>query len=291
MIRFARESQGLSSVNLRSLYVYLASQGWQKIEPYGESGFVFSLENQPLELLVPSVMLSDYQRRIEEILQTLSEVEERDSFAILRDVSMSEYDLVRVRLPEPALGGSVLVSDGVSLFQESPNLLLAAACSVSRPQRAYRAGRNQEATDYMNTVRFGQTEMGSFVVSLLSPVPPSLVGQADMSTGLPPEPFARRVTRKLVSGLRSAKNAVFLADHGGDIRAFEQYVSQGVSANLCDAIANILDVESRQSVDVSVSWSLVREPPEGSSSDRFQQVGCIRSERSFPNTKRPSGTA
>ena len=262
MIRHARESIGLSSVTLRSLYAYLASHGWQKIEPYGESGFVFGLESETLELLVPSEVLSDYRRRIEEILETLSDVEKRDSLAILRDVSMSEYDLIRVRLPEPAPGGSVPVSDGVSLFQESRNLLLAAACSVSRPQRAYRAGRNQEASDYMDTVRFGQTEMGSFIASLLSPVPPNLVGQADLSTGLPPEPFARRVTRKLVSGLRSAKDAVTLADHGGDISAFEQNVSQGVSANLCDAIANLLDVENRQSIDLSVSWSLVREPPE-----------------------------
>ena len=248
---------------LRSLYVYLASHGWQKIEPFGESGLVYGLQNQPQELLVPSGILSDYQRRLEEILQTLSEVEDRDPLAILRDVSISEYDLIRVRLPEPAPSGSVPVSDGVSSFQESRNLLLAAACSVSRPQRAYRAGRIQEASDYMDTVRFGQTEIGSFVISLLSPVPPNLMGQADMSTGMPPEPFARRVTRKLVSGLRSAKSAVSLADHGGDISAFEQNVSQGVSANLCDAIANLLDVENCQSVDVSVSWSLVREPPEG----------------------------
>ena len=271
MIRFVRESPDLSPVTLRSLYAYLSSHGWQKIEPYGESGFVFGLENQPLELLVPSMVLSDYQRRIEEILQTLSEVEGRESLAILRDVSLSEYDLIRVRLPELAVSGSVPVSDGVSLFQESRNLLLAAACSASRPQRAYRAGRIQEATDYMNTVRFGQTEMGSFIVSLLSPVPPNLVGQLDMNTGTPPEPFARKVTRKLVAGLRSAKSAVSLADHGGDIRAFEQNVPQGVSANLCDAIANLLDVENRQSFDVSVSWSLLREPPEGRAQIAFNR--------------------
>ena len=263
MVRYPKDSLGLSSVPLRSLYAYLASHGWQKIEPYGESGFVFGLENEDLEILVPSVALSDYQRRIEEILETLSEVEERDSHAIFQDVSLSEYDLIRVRLPEPVPSGSVPVTAGVSLFQESHNLLLAAACSVSRPQRSYRAGRNREASDYMDTVRFGQTEIGSFIASLLSPVPPNLVGQADLSTGLPNEPFARRVTRKLVSGLRAAKDAVALSDYGGNISAFEQNVSKGVSANLCDAIANLLDFENRQSIDVSVSWSLVREPPEG----------------------------
>ena len=218
------------------------------------------MEKETLELLVPSMALSDYERRIREILETLSEVEDRDYLSILRDISMSGYDIIRVRLTDPDAGGSVPISGGVSLFQECRNLLLAAACSASRPQRAYRAGRNQEASDYMTTVRFGQTEMGSFIASLLSPVPPNLVGQANLSTGLPPEPFARRVTRKLVSGLESVKDAVALADRGEGISAFEQNVPQGVSANLCDALANILDVENRQSVDISVSWSLVREP-------------------------------
>ena len=262
MIRHARESLSLSSVTLRSINAYLASHGWRKMEAYGDSGFVFGRENEDLELLVPAKVLSDYQRRIEDILETLSDVEERDSLAILRDISMSEYDLIRVRSPEPTPGGSVSVADGVSLFNESRNLLVAAACSASRPQRAFRAGGIQEASDYMDTVRFGQTEMGSFIASLLSPVPPNLVGQADLDTGLPPEPFARRVTQKLVSGLRSVKEAVDLADHGGDISAFERNVVQGVSANLCDAIANLLDVANRQSIDVSVSWSLVRKPPE-----------------------------
>ena len=263
MIRHAREKLGLASVSLRSLNTYLSSHGWRKTDSYADSGFVFGLENETSELLVPARVLSDYQRRIEDILETLADVEQRESLAILRDVTTSEYDLIRVHLPDPTLGGTVLISEGVSLFQESHNLLLAAACSASRPQRAYRAGRNQEANDYMDSVRFGQTEMGSFVASLLSPVPPNLVGQADLNTGLPPEPFARRVTRKLVSGLRSVKTAVTLADHGGDISAFEQSVPQGVSANLCEAIANLLDVESSGGFDVSVSWSLVREPPEG----------------------------
>ena len=121
--------------------------------------------------------LADYARRVMNILETLSKVEQRDDRAILRDLSLASFDLVRVLMPEDSADGSVSVSSGVTAFQESQNLLLAAACSASRPQRVFRAGSHQEASEYMNSVRFGQTEMGSFVVTLLSPVPPRLVGQ------------------------------------------------------------------------------------------------------------------
>ena len=195
--------------------------------------------------------------------------------AILRDLTLAEFDLVRVRLPETAEDGSVPVAVGAALFQESRNLLLAAACSVSRPQRAFRAGRNQEAINYMNTVRLGQTEQGSFVANVLSPVPPNLIGQAELSTGLPPEPFARKAVRRLVSGLRSAKEAVASVDRGDDISAFEQKVSQGVSANLCDAVANLLNYDNRKSLDVSVSWSLIRQPPESRSQVVFEESDLL----------------
>ena len=263
MMRDAGYSDALLSVTVRSLEAYLASQGWRKLEPYGDAGYIFGLDGESSELVVPSSPFADYERRIGEILETLSGIEERDSRAILRDVSLSEFDLVRVGLPDATAYGSVPVPAGITLFQESRNLLLAAACSVVRPQRVFRAGSNQEASNYMDTVRFGQTEVGSFVANLLSPVPPDLIGQADMSTGVPPEPFARRVTSKLVSGLRSAREAVTLVDRGNGIGAFEEKLAQGVSANLCDAIGNLLDYENRQSLDVSVSWSLVRVPPEG----------------------------
>ena len=195
--------------------------------------------------------------------------------AILRDVTLAEFDLVRVRLQDTSGDGSVPVDVGAGLFQESRNLLLAAACSASRPQRAFRAGRNQQAIKYMNAVRFGQTEIGSFVVNVLSPVPPNLVGQADLITGLPAEPFARKAVRSLVSGLRSAKEAIALVDHGDDITAFEQKVSLGVSANLCDAVANLLDYDNQQSLDVSVSWSLIRRPPESRSQVTFEESDVL----------------
>ena len=263
MVSYANDSVFLSAVPILSLRAYLRSQGWRSIEKFGGSGYVYGLDGSPEELLVPTAPLADYARRVTDILETLSKVEQRDDRAILRDLSLAYFDLVRVLMPEDSADGSVSVSSGVAAFQESRNLLLAAACSASRPQRVFRAGSHQEASEYMNSVRFGQTEMGSFVVNLLSPVPPRLVGQSNLETGVPAEPFPRRAVHKLVSGLRSVSEAVASVNAGGDIDAFEQGVSEGVSANLCDAVANLLDCAYRKSVDISVSWSLIREPSEG----------------------------
>ena len=263
MISHMNSPASLSAVPLRSLRAYLEGRGWHNIDKYGDSALIYGLEEKTEELLVPLAPLADYDRRMTDILETLSAVEQRESNAILRDVSLADFDLIRVRLPEVSEDGSILVSTGLTLFQESRNLLLAAACSASRPQRAFRAGGNRQATNYMSSVRFGQTEAGSFTLNLLSPVSPPLIRQDNN------DPYSRRVTRILLSGLKSIDQAVASVNGGDGIEAFENKVPEGVSANLCDAIANLLECENQESFDVSVSWSQIRQGPDGPSKIKF----------------------
>ncbi len=68
---------------------------------------------------------------------------------------------------------------------------------------------NKEASDYMQRVRLGQTEHGSFVVTLLAPVPPLLQIPLDPAwTPLDDEPFDRRVTRRLMDALDACRAAL-----------------------------------------------------------------------------------
>ena len=261
MKTYLHDLDALCAVSPRALYAYLRSRGWQRIEPYGDVGDIYSLLEGGPELLVPaSSEFTDYTLRLSQILEILSSTEQRDSRAILRDLSVADADLIRIRVPETTPDGSMPIERGVALFQESRNLLLAAACSATRPQRVFRAGRIKDATLYLETVRMGQTEQGSFVVNFLSPAPPELNDQIDLFGNQPSQPFARRVTSTLASGLRAARQAVNLANRGHSVCAFEERVQEGVSANLCDALGNLL--ESEMEIDVSISWALTRKPPE-----------------------------
>ena len=84
---------------------------------------------------------------------------------------------------------------------------------ASGPQRMFRAGRNQKAAAYVDKVRLGQTEPGSFVVNMLVPVSPSLTEPEPTQLPLL-EPFERRATRMLVSGLRASREATELVNRG-----------------------------------------------------------------------------
>ena len=256
------------SVTPRGVHAYLAANGWMKVGPYhGNTGDVYCLRDEKREsVLVPaSTKFADYVTRLMQLAETLGRVENRRQSTILTDLSLAEVDLIRVRLPKAHDDSSIPLSAGVDLLDESRKLLLAAACSASHPQRLFRAGRNQKAAAYIEHVRLGQTEPGSFVVNLLAPVTPSLTKSEGVQLPLL-EPFERQVAYMLVSGLRAAREATELANRGDGIGAFEERVCKGVSANLCQATANL--IKTGRGLDVSVSWALTRQPHADETNER-----------------------
>ena len=138
----------------------------------------------------------------------------------------------------------------------SRDMVLAAACSLREYRPVYRAGANKEANDYLRRVHLGQTEHGSFVVTLLSPpIPPPLQEALIPDLDIVDDPFERQVTRRLAQALSAVRNASSEAA-GGDASAFNDAVSQGASANLCDALAQM--IEPFGSLDVSTTWARTR---------------------------------
>ena len=136
----------------------------------------------------------------------------------------------------------------------------------------------------MSRVRLGQTEQGSYVVSLLSPVVPPPT-QPPLFRDPDPHgaPMERRVTRRLAEALIATRIATEKTV-GGDTDAFANAVDQGASANLCEALAQL--VEPFPSLDVSLIWSRTLPQKTAREGVRFNQDdGPILSEaaRSYRN--------
>ena len=244
------------TVTPRGVHAYLAAHGWKRTGPYrGDRGDVYRRTDDRETVLVPaSTRFADYPIRILQLAEVVGRTEDRPPSVVLADLSLAAMDLIRVRLPRAHDDYSLALDAGVDLLAGSRMLLLAAAYSTVRPQRQFRAGRNERASSYVSSVRLGQTEPGSFVVNLLVPVSPSLA-EPDHAHLFEP-PFERRANRTLVAGLRAMREATDLINRGDDIWAFDRRVPNGVSANLCSAAAHLVEVGG--GLEVSVSWALTR---------------------------------
>ena len=260
----------LRAVSPGALAAYARGQGWAKHEAYGNHGDIYVGDGRP-EIVVPRTeLLHDYASVISRLVGIFGDVTEQDELAVYRDLIGADHDVVRVRAIGADDDGSVPIDKGVELVSQAREMLLAAACATKTTQPVYRAGANREAAEYMKQVRLGQTEHGSFVVTLMAPVPPILQPPLDETwTDFDEEPFERQVTRRLVRALEASRDAAEKAHSGDGAQAFDQAVADGVSANLCDAVARLIEPSNK--LEVSVNWAKTRPTPESRSSIFFTE--------------------
>jgi hypothetical protein len=247
-----RDPQALRSVRPDDLREYLASHGWTTGTQNGLSAtYTRQQDGTDFELLVPlSTDLRDFPQRMADVLRTLEIVEHRDQIQILSDLTSAQADVVRVRRPG-ADDGTILLEEGVSLVNSAYDMVLAAACTTVTPRLYYPGKKPAAATDYLHKTRLGQSERGSYVLTIISPVPPRTT--AELFPGMH-DPFERQVTRMLSTALDATVQASEAALRDGKTDPFRDSMAQGVSANLIDAVLGLMG-PYHQSVDVNFSWS------------------------------------
>lgn len=266
------DTEALCAISPAAIAAFARSEGWFKVEGYGARADVYAGGDRP-EIIVPRTdLVADYASAVSRLIEAFAKRTERDELAVYRDLVGADRDVVRVRVDTAEHDGSVALEAGVKIVAQARDMLLAAACAARSLQPVYRPDANGEANDYLRRVKLGQTEQGTYVVTLLAPVPPLIgaVGGPPWAPARSPawstawadlddEPLERRVTRRLMDALQAARDAAEKT-LAGDGAAFESAVTAGVSANLCEAVAGLLDESS--GVDISVTWARTRPTPE-----------------------------
>ncbi len=252
----------LRAITPAALIAYALGEGWERKGQYGDHSDIYQSKDRP-ELILPGTdALADYASIVSDVICVLAKEECRDELQLYRDLVGADRDVVRIRTPKSLDDGSIAIDVGVDMVAQSRDLLLSAACAAKEPRAAYRAGRIKDAASYMERVRLGQTEQGSFIVTLLAPVPPELEmhGQLALWPGERTEPFDRKVTRTLVKALEASRRAAEAAVRGDGMAAFLDAIQFGVNANLCDALAILIG--RGLGLEVSLTWARTRPTPE-----------------------------
>jgi hypothetical protein len=259
-----RDKQALEALQPLDVAAYLKTRGWTEQVAPGRPWAVFHCKDFEIDLPLRKD-LRDFSLRMADALRTLELVEGRDQITILADLSISSADIVRVRIIDAETDdGTLSLTRAAEIVAGAKDMMLAAACAAVDPKIYYPSRKPQVASDYLRNVRMGQTERGSFVLTLLSRVPPRLIGGAEQSELGIPEPFARRVTNTLSDALSSVEQASYAAFTTGNLDPFDAAVAHGVSANLCAALAGLTGADDQpRNVDIGLSWARSRQPQHG----------------------------
>ena len=253
----------LANVNPLDVATYLRAGGWGILETVPQRSAIWGkrVGNETVEVLLPlDRSLRDFAIRIGDVLATLESTEERSQLQIFGDLQTASADVIRLRVSEEdASDGTLPIDEGVALVTKARDLMVAAACATVKPRARYHSRRFDKANEYVDGLRLGQTERGSYVISVISRVTPAMnlaPGVSDQAAPID-EPFERQAVTTLTRAVAAASVAASNAAVTQDFAGFKDVIDDGVSANLCDALVGLVgDPHERQrTLELSVSWS------------------------------------
>lgn len=258
-----REREVFQNLNPVEIASYLRSTGWHDIalQPNHSSSWKKSIDGGSFELLLPlNRAISDFVSRMADVVSDLAAVEQRSQLEILTDLQTAGADVLRVRLRNPeSANGTLPIEQGVSLVDNTRELLLAGACAAVEPRPYFATRKPDLANQFLSNLRFGQSERGSYVLTILSPVPPHLA-PVDGELFEIEEPFARRAVWTLSRALQALREAADIALSSGRADPFNEAVSAGVSSNLCSALARMAKGVPA-TCELALSWTWARSRP------------------------------
>lgn len=235
---------------------YTEGLGWQRVEGVNGRIAVYRNPHAALrQLIVPlDDTLDDYSERMAEVIDRLAEFENRPAREILDHLLLPPADVIRLRESSgDAEEGCLPLDHAVRFLDGTRKALLASAHSVLVPQPYHPRLSRGEAEQFLSRCRMGQTERGSFVLTVACPL------DLELSLLEPNrEPFARRVTSLFMQSLSELARA---ADTGQIEGLDESARHPGISANLCESLLMLRPGGNRAYVAVSAAWSRALAPP------------------------------
>ena len=205
------EARLSSYLDPRQIEVYLMAHGWRSRRRTPMfSTWAAPEDATPAQLFLPlSHVPQDFEERLQEFVSALARIQDEDRDALVTNLRYATADLVRVRLVGPRVGrGELPIGDGADLFEGAREMMLAAACATVSTRPNFGPRKPRQALDYLDQVRLGQTERGSYVVTVISDVaPPEQQHLVPDDAAVIDVPFERHVTTKLVGRFSAAHGA------------------------------------------------------------------------------------
>ena len=258
-----RDIETLSAIRPLDMIAYLRSNGWDQAQLLERGAFWLKVKNgETFELLLPlDPTVRDLPYRMAEVLRTLEDAEGRSQLEIIDDVVMTSADVIRSRLPGGQHSGEISVERGHLVYEQARNLMLAAACAAVEKRPLFAKRKPEQAMQFLEHARFGVPEGGSYVLKIISPVSPKLVGKDLFGEEIGEEPFERKAVRVLAQAVHALAVASRDVALTSGIEPMKAAVAQGVSANLCEAIVGLHEGGGERGVEFNFSWAPLRGAP------------------------------
>ena len=249
------ENKDFSSMNINYLTAYLKANQWIISSNIQDQYNVWHRPEEQFydfEIVQPlNNSILGFNQRIFEVINTLAQFESRNIVSILNDINQFNYDLLKVRVIGSELDeGAINLNDGIVLFEKVKNLILSVIHSTASKKAFYTniSSIPLALENYYQSLKFGQTEHGSYIVNVLAPhqdvsINPNNSLDQDLTT---------TISENFDHSLAALNKALQLYSEKHSVIFFQESISNGVSANLCESIIGMSGKNEKYDIEITI---------------------------------------
>jgi len=247
----------LRSIQPKNIERLLENSGWKQHGgiPDVSRQWVYVSENSAQSVVVPlDTRFDDYTIRLRELLKRLVASHPNRLETILLQIELPGADQLDNRKDAPSIAGSVAWKDGEDQFIGFRKQLTASAKAAEDRQRRFGRSHRRIAQEFMAQLRMGQTRVGSFIITALSPVGPlPTTNKGGVYDSQLVGVTGRQVVETMVSSLDTLKLATDDYLTNGHDHVFDETVDVGVSVELLSGLRANLGTAA--AVETTITWN------------------------------------
>jgi len=241
---------------------YLKDTGWALFQTKRENIKIFQHERNDdfFQVIIPMERrLNDYREAMYKAVETVAKVEAKSIEQVMLYLLNPNTDILKIRLEKKDVeAGNILLNDAICVYENAKRLLAATALDILHPKKYHQGRMDDCVLKFLSNCRFGQTEVGSYVISVVCPFA-ELDENEDykqLSIFSDEEQCANSLTRKVTS--RVMENISLIKNHidNGELdKLILQNEDRIISANFYEALGGLNLDSDGADVEFIAEWS------------------------------------
>lgn len=238
-------------IKLNNVLKYLQNKGWQ-INEYSDLAYKITLtsKGEDFDIIIPKKEKTlDYGFRIEQLIHSLSSIEERDANVIFQEIENMGFDILGFRFIAEDYEGTLPLNNFTNAVEKIYGMIKFEACSELNPQSQY-TNTYDDARDLLKYCEVPQTEKGSYIINIKVPL-----GETYMKEIKKEYEYLRFLGRntiaRLIAGINEAKDTNLTNE-----RHFRETYDKKLNRNTCKIISDLIDDFKNAKIEINAKWDV-----------------------------------
>lgn len=239
---------------------YLTETNWELYPVKRKDIKIFQYIREDLfeQVTIPiDKMLRDYKNAMYDAICKIAYVEKKSVEQLMLYLLNPNTDILKIRLDKKEVeSGNIMFDDAIQLFDNAKKLIAATALDVINPKKIHYGRIDEPVQKFLSQCRFGQTEIGSYVVSVVCPFAElsETEGYRQLSIFSDEEQCANSLTRKVTNRLMTNVATIKREIDDGNLESLANY-DNPISSNFYEALNGLSMDAENTTVEFMAEWS------------------------------------